>query len=131
VANSHSNNQLSFDQSPVAIRHSLPLLSWLFRANRRSPLHYSLLAIRYSLPFPPVAIRQSLFAAVSVVADSHSNNLPVANRHSPFATRRRFHQSLIASRHSPPFSAGSEIAGDFTNSMAQGEKGAPQIIVGL
>jgi hypothetical protein len=76
VANSHSNNQLSFDQSPVAIRHSLPLLSWLFRANRRSPRLYGrhnglpLLhgrhkglpfapTIRYSLPFDqsPVAIR--------------------------------------------------------------------------
>jgi hypothetical protein len=90
VADSHSNNQLSFAQSPVTIRHSLPFF---------------------------------------VLADSHSNNLPVANRQSPFAnrcrfrrgclgrtavrpytirystfaTRCRFHQSLFASRYSPPF----------------------------
>jgi len=67
---------LPFDQSPVAIRHSLPLLSWLFRANRRSPRLYGRhnglpllhgrhkglplpFAIRHSLPFAqsPVAIR--------------------------------------------------------------------------
>jgi hypothetical protein len=57
---------LPFAQSPVAIRHSLPLLSWLFRANRRSPRLYGRhkglplpFAIRHSLPFDqsPVAIR--------------------------------------------------------------------------
>jgi hypothetical protein len=30
AVDSRSNRQPSFDQSPVAIRHSLPFLSWLF-----------------------------------------------------------------------------------------------------
>jgi hypothetical protein len=54
VADSHSNNQLSFAQSSVAIRHSLPFSSWLIATP----------TICQSL----IASRHSLIAAVSVVA---------------------------------------------------------------
>jgi hypothetical protein len=67
VANSHSNNQLSFDQSPVAIRHSLPFFSDL-------PI--------CRLPTCPPFLS---WLPSSVVADSHSNNLPVAICQSPVA----------------------------------------------
>jgi hypothetical protein len=56
AADSRSNRQPSFDQSPVAIRHSLPSLSWLIATPTFLPFDHSLLTIHYSLPF------MSLFA---------------------------------------------------------------------
>jgi hypothetical protein len=90
--------------SPSVNRHSPPLSNFkLLRANRRSPLHYSLLAIRHSPPFPPVANRQSPFANRCRFRRGCLGRTAVRPYHSPFATRCRFHQSLFASRYSPPF----------------------------
>ncbi|MFZ8827214.1 MAG: hypothetical protein ACO2PK_02240, partial [Armatimonadota bacterium] len=44
----------------LAIRHSLPFLSWLIATPTSLPFDQSPVANRYSLPFSPVAIRQSL-----------------------------------------------------------------------
>jgi hypothetical protein len=50
VADSHSDNQSSFDQSPVAIHHSLPFCQSLIASRQSLPFN-SPVAIRYSLPF--------------------------------------------------------------------------------
>ena len=55
---------LPFDQSPIAIRQSLPfsVVADSLMADKRVCPYHSLFATRYSLPFDqsPIAIRQSL-----------------------------------------------------------------------
>jgi hypothetical protein len=75
-------HSLPFFQSPVANHQSLSFSPFAIRRRSRQ----SLLAIRCSLPFSPVANHQSPFTAV------------LTSRQSLIASRCRPRQSLIASR---------------------------------
>jgi hypothetical protein len=91
--------------------------SWLIATPTSLPFDHSPFATRYS-PFAavlPVANRHLLpfpSCCFFVVANSHSSNLPVANRQSLIASRQSLpFNSPVAIRYSLPFSLVGQFAG--------------------